>query len=49
MAVGLPVVAFDTPVAREYLGSEGALAVRGDVESLAANLLAHVHLWQPRP
>ena len=44
MAVGLPVVAFDTPVAREYLGADGALAVRGDVGSLAANLLAHVHL-----
>ncbi len=43
MAVGLPVVAFDTPVAREYLGAEGALAVRGDVGSLAANLLAYVH------
>jgi glycosyltransferase involved in cell wall biosynthesis len=49
MAVGLPVVAFDTPVAREYLGSEGALAVRGDVESLAANLLAHVHLATMAP
>ena len=49
MAVGLPVVAFDTPVAREYLGSEGALAVRGDVESLAANLLAHVHLATTAP
>jgi glycosyltransferase involved in cell wall biosynthesis len=44
MAVGLPVVAFDTPVAREYLGSEGALAVRGDVESLAAKLLTYAHL-----
>jgi len=35
MAVGLPTVAFDTPVAREYLGLEGVLAKRGDVESLA--------------
>ena len=26
MAVGLPTVAFDTPVAREYLGTLGALA-----------------------
>lgn len=38
MAVGLPTVAFDTPVAREYLGNEGLLARRGDVESLAAEL-----------
>jgi glycosyltransferase involved in cell wall biosynthesis len=44
MAVGLPVVAFDTPVAREYLGAEGALAVHGDVGSLATNLLAYLHL-----
>jgi glycosyltransferase involved in cell wall biosynthesis len=39
MAVGLPVVAFDTPVAREYLGSDGILATRGDVDSLAEKLL----------
>jgi glycosyltransferase involved in cell wall biosynthesis len=39
MAVGLPTVAFDTPVAREYLGRDGLLAVRGDVESLAQKLL----------
>jgi len=38
MAVGLPTVAYDTPVAREYLGTEGALARRGDVESLAEEL-----------
>ncbi len=38
MAVGLPTVAYDTPVAREYLGNEGALARRGDVESLAEEL-----------
>lgn len=38
MAVGLPTVSFDTPVAREYLGGHGLLAVRGDVESLAAQL-----------
>jgi glycosyltransferase involved in cell wall biosynthesis len=49
MAVGLPVVAFDTPVAREYLGSEGTLAVYGDVESLAANLLAQVLLVTATP
>jgi glycosyltransferase involved in cell wall biosynthesis len=49
MAVGLPVVAFDTPVAREYLGAEGALAVRGDVGSLAANLLTYIHLASVAP
>lgn len=38
MAVSLPTVAFDTPVAREYLGKGGLLAVRGDVESLADRL-----------
>jgi glycosyltransferase involved in cell wall biosynthesis len=40
MAAGLPTVAFDTPVAREYLGREGFLATRGDVESLAQHLTA---------
>ncbi len=39
MAVGLPTVAFDTPVAREYLGAHGLLAERGNVESLAEQLL----------
>jgi len=39
MAAGLPIVAFDTPVAREHLGREGVLAVRGDVQSLADSLL----------
>lgn len=38
MAVGLPTVAFDTPVAREYLGSDGLLAERGNVDALAAAL-----------
>jgi glycosyltransferase involved in cell wall biosynthesis len=38
MAIGLPTVAYDTPVAREYLGMDGLLAIRGDVESLAAKL-----------
>lgn len=40
MAVALPTVAFDTPVAREYLGLDGLLAVRGDVDSLAQQLIA---------
>lgn len=38
MAVGLPTVAFDTPVAREYLSTDGVYAVAGDVEDLAARL-----------
>ena len=38
MAVGLPTVAFDTPVAREYLGAHGLYARRGDSEELAARL-----------
>ncbi|MGQ9765873.1 MAG: glycosyltransferase family 4 protein [Anaerolineae bacterium] len=39
MAVGLPTVAFDTPVAREYLGGDGVLAIPGDVNSLADHLM----------
>jgi glycosyltransferase involved in cell wall biosynthesis len=39
MAMGLPVVAFDTPVSREFLGPQGCYAVRGSVESLAGTLL----------
>jgi glycosyltransferase involved in cell wall biosynthesis len=35
MALGLPVVAFDTPVAREYLGADGLLALPGNAGSLA--------------
>ncbi len=38
MATALPTVAFDTPVAREYLGADGAFAVPGDVGSLADRL-----------
>lgn len=38
MAVGLPVVAFDTPVAREYLGFDGVFAAAGDVQDLAERL-----------
>jgi glycosyltransferase involved in cell wall biosynthesis len=36
MATGLPVVAFDNPVSREYLGEDGAYAPSGDVGGLAA-------------
>ncbi len=43
MAVALPTVAFDTPVAREYLGADGHLAVRGDVASLADKLVAALY------
>jgi glycosyltransferase involved in cell wall biosynthesis len=46
MAVALPTVAFDTPVAREYLGSDGHLAVRGDVDSLADKILVSLF---PKP
>ncbi len=35
MAMGLPTVAFDVPVAREYLGSLGIYAETGDAASLA--------------
>lgn len=38
MALGLPTVAFETPVAREYLGEDGLFAVRGDADSLAQKL-----------
>jgi glycosyltransferase involved in cell wall biosynthesis len=40
MAVSLPTVAFDTPVAREYLGPNGVFADRGSASSLADRLLA---------
>lgn len=43
MAVALPTVAFDTPVAREYLGADGHLALRGDVESLAAKIMVSLY------
>ena len=38
MAMGLPVVAFDTPISREYMGDLGVYARRGDSRSLAAKL-----------
>jgi glycosyltransferase involved in cell wall biosynthesis len=38
MALGLPTVTFDTPVAREYLGSWGIYAERGNSKSLAMKL-----------
>jgi glycosyltransferase involved in cell wall biosynthesis len=38
MAMGLPVVAFDTPVSREILGDLGMYAQLGSAEDLAAKL-----------
>ena len=38
MAMGLPTVAFDTPVSREYLGDLGIYATPGDPESLSQAL-----------
>jgi glycosyltransferase involved in cell wall biosynthesis len=38
MAMALPVVAYDTPVSREYLGENGFYAERGDSRSLAHKL-----------
>jgi glycosyltransferase involved in cell wall biosynthesis len=40
MAMGLPTVAFDTPVAREYLGNWGQYAFKQDGASLAAAIEA---------
>ena len=39
MATGLPTVAFDGEVAREYLGESGRVAVPGDHHSLAEHIL----------
>jgi glycosyltransferase involved in cell wall biosynthesis len=38
MAMGLPVVAFDTPVSREYLGEQGVYVPLGDTLALAEAL-----------
>jgi len=43
MATGLPVVAFDTPVSREFMGREGYYARFGDAESLAEWILYALH------
>ena len=43
MAVGLPSVAFDTPVAREYMGNDGHLAKLGDVDSLADKIISALY------
>ncbi len=39
MAMGLPTVAFDTPVSREYLGEDGLYAEAGDADALARAIL----------
>lgn len=39
LAMGLPVVAFDTPVSREILGSVGVYATMGSADELAAGIL----------
>lgn len=39
MAMGLPVVTFDTPVSREILGEVGLYATFGDAQSLASTIL----------
>jgi hypothetical protein len=38
MAMGLPIVTFDTPVSREYLGEAGIYAQFGSADDLAAKL-----------
>jgi glycosyltransferase involved in cell wall biosynthesis len=40
MSTALPIVAFDTPVSREYLGDLGLCAEPGSVEGLADNILS---------
>lgn len=40
MASGLPVAAFDLPVARDYLGDDGVYAPPGDMGSLADGIAA---------
>ena len=40
MAMGLPTVAFDTPVSREYLGQWGVYARKGDAVGLAEAILS---------
>jgi glycosyltransferase involved in cell wall biosynthesis len=40
MAMGLPTVAFDLPVSREYLAADGVLAPIGDAAAFADGILA---------
>ncbi|MBI3742555.1 MAG: glycosyltransferase, partial [Chloroflexi bacterium] len=43
MAMGLPIVAFDLPVMREYLNELGVYAPLGDADAFAQQILA---LWR---
>ncbi len=42
MAMGLPTVAYDTPVHREYLANLGSYATLGDVKALAQAIVSQV-------
>ena len=48
MALGLPVVAFDTPVHREYLGEHGTWVEPHSVEGLADAIADLAHHPQKR-
>lgn len=49
MACGLPVVAFDNRVSREYLADDGVYAPSGDVAALAAGIETMVsHPWRAK-
>ncbi|MEX1020964.1 MAG: glycosyltransferase family 4 protein [Litorilinea sp.] len=43
MAAALPTVAYNTPVAQEYLGQDGYLAEVGNIDSLTAHLEAALY------
>ncbi|MEZ4710404.1 MAG: glycosyltransferase family 4 protein [Caldilineaceae bacterium] len=49
MALALPTVAFDTPVAREYLGINGFFAERGNLESLTEQLGQALNMLEGAP
>lgn len=42
MAMGLPTVAFDTPVSREYLGADGVLVPLGDAAAFGDAILGQL-------
>ena len=48
MATGLPTIAFDTPINREYMREHGFYARRGDAASLAEQLLRALNDPQAR-
>lgn len=49
MAMGLPTVTFDVPVAREYLGDLGIYAQVGDADSLARRMVETLALKEENP